>query len=712
MAIDLEQDFGKDVRGLVNKLRDELGGVIDQVKGPLTGLSKNAKKFSDVYSQLSDSVKGTSDSLNQAIDKTTETLLQKGGLLQLDYKTLNENIGATQGLTIVLEEQLKNRKDLSKDEQKALRAQINASKNYIKQVTGFSSATKSLTAAVKAQVAENFGPEEILGQLDKIPIIGGFLKGVGLDLLRQRKARKDAAREAVAEAARNKLKEDRDNAQLSQAKQEQAEAIEQETESIKSGDIGGSSDGGGIVSINDDSIMLMTEMLTEGFKEALKESQPPKDDPSKLAEKKEDRRQRDKLKKDERTQRDQQTGKKGAGFGALGLGLAASGVAGAVTTLTAALTAAGAASPAILLGGAAIGGGLGAILAGIGIGAVVGGAGISAGIKMIGEAIDGITTPLTNLKDALKGYEELDGEKLSSVGLGLADLTGSLKDTAVAGIIARFAEPEVLGALADSVKKYEEIDGQKLTEVGDALANLDLKDTAVAGIIARFAEPTVLGALADSVKKYENLDPTKLGETADALTKFGPALSDFAGESALASFKGFVGGLADFITIGDDPVEKLQKFGDIADPLNNATDAMNEFTPTFEKFYNMIEGNQFEQVGDSFKNFSESFGEGATNITKAFKGGFLGFGKGLEDIDDISIDKVSNLIQSVTDMARSTAVGTLSSENAELSRTVATTGGSQPMINNTVTNQNNSQGVVINRSVNNDNLDTRIVAYA
>src|SRR6056300_489165 len=250
------EDFAyKDTRKLVDKLRNELDGVVDQVKTPLMSLSKNAKQFSDVYSNLSKSVKGTSDKLNEAIKTTTDGLLQKEGLLGIDNKELNKNIGATQGLTIVLEKQLKERTDLSKEEKKAIRGQIKASKDYIKQVTGFSSATKGLAAAVRTQVVENFGPEEIIGQLDKIPIIGGFLKGVGLDLLRQRKARKDAAKEAIAEATRNKLEEDRDNVKLSKAKQEQAETIEQETESIRSGDVGGTSDSGGIVSINDDSIM-------------------------------------------------------------------------------------------------------------------------------------------------------------------------------------------------------------------------------------------------------------------------------------------------------------------------------------------------------------------------------------------------------------------------------------------------------------------------
>ena len=712
MAIDLEKDFAKDVRGVIDRLRKELGGITKEIKGPLLGLSKNAKKFSDVYDELAKSVKGTSDNLNQAINDTTETLIQKQGLLGVDYKVLNENIGKTQGLTAVLEDQLKNRKDLSKEERKAIKGQIDAAKGYIKQVTGFSSATRGLAASVKAQVIENFGPEEIIGQLDRIPIVGDFLKSVGLDLLRQRKARKDAAREAVADAERLKLQEERDNVQISEAKQKQAEALEEETETIKSGGGGGAdmaSDGNNIVTISDDSIQLMTEMLTIGFKEALQETQPPKVDSSKMAEMKEDVKSVD-LKKAEKEVKDPK-GKKGGKFGALGLGMAASGIAGAVTTLTAALTAAGLAAPGILIGGAAIGGGIGAILAGIGIGAAVGGAAISGAIYLIGEAIDSVASPLTNLKDAVKGFEELDGEKLSSVGLGLADLTGSLKDTAVAGIIARFAAPDVLGALADSVKKYENLDGNKLTEVGNALANLDLKDTAVAGIIARFAEPAVLGALADSVKRYEQLDPSKLGETADALGKFGPALSSFAGESAMASFKGFVGGLLDFVTLGDDPVDKLKKMGEIADPLTSAADAMDKFTPAFEKLVRMVEGDEFEDVGKGFKNFSEYFGEGANNITKAFKGGFLGFGSGLEDIEIESMNQVSQLIESVASLTRAQQIGNLSSENASLNRG-SITGSSQPMVNNTVTTQNNSQGVVINKSVNNDNLDTRIVAYA
>jgi len=705
------EDFASDVRGVIDKLRKELGGITKEIKGPLLGLSKNAKKFSDVYDELAKSVKGTSDNLNQAINDTTETLIQKQGLLGIDYKVLNENIGKTQGLTAVLEDQLKNRKDLSKEERKAIKGQIDAAKGYIKQVTGFSSATRGLAASVKAQVIENFGPEEIIGQLDRIPIVGDFLKSVGLDLLRQRKARKDAAREAVADAERLKLQEERDNVKISEAKQKQAETLEEETENIKSGgwqDM--TSDGGGIVTISDDSIQLMTEMLTIGFKEALQESQPSIDS-SKMAEMKEDVKSID-LKKEKKEKKvSKELKDKKGGAGALGLGLAATGIAGAIGTLTATLTAAAAVSPAILLGGAAIGGGIGAIFAGIGIGAAVGGAAVSGAIYLIGEAIDSIASPLTNLKDAVKGFEELDGEKLSSVGLGLADLTGSLKDTAVAGIIARFAEPEVLGALADSVKKYENLDGNKLTEVGDALANLDLKDTAVAGIIARFAEPTVLGALAESVKKYEDLDPSKLGETADALTKFGPALSSFAGEGAMASFKGFVGGLLDFVTLGDDPVDKLKKMGEIADPLTSAADAMDKFTPAFEKLVKMVEGDEFEDVGKGFKNFSEYFGEGANNITKAFKGGFLGFGSGLEDIELESMNQVSQLIESVASLTRAQQIGNLSSENASLNRG-AIAGSSQPMINNTVTTQNNSQGVVINRSVNNDNLDTRIVAYS
>jgi len=699
----VEDFMYKDTRKLVDKLRNELDSVVDQVKGPLKGLSKNTKKFEQVYSNLSDSIKTTSDNLNQAIDKTTETLLQKEGLLNLDFKTLNENIGATQGLTVVLEKQLQDRTDLNKEEQKALRAQIAASKGYIKQVTGFSTATKGLTAAVKAQIVENFGPEEIIGKLDNIPIVGSFLKGVGLDLLRQRKARKDAAKEAIAQATRNKLKEDRDNVKLSKAKNEQAEAIERETESIQSGDVETVS-GDGIVSISDDSIQLMTDMLTIGFKDALKESQPKKDDPSKLKENRIKKRQENK--KELRNQKVDRQGK-GGGLGLLGVGAAATGIAGAVTTLTAALTAAGVATPGILAGGAALGGGIGAIIAGIGIGAAVGGAAVSGAIYLIGEAIDSIANPLKNLKSAIQEYEDLDGEKITQAADGMAALAGPLAKNSLAGLLANFVGEngiENLKGLATSIKEYENLDGSKLEEVALGLAAMEepLKDTTVAGIIANFADPTVLGALADSVKRYENLDPTKLGETADAMAKFGPALNDFAGETALASFKGFVGGLADFLTIGDDPIEKMKKFGDIADPLNETTEAIEKFEPVFDRFFKLIEGKSFEGVGDSFKSFAISFKQGLNNVANGMNS--------FRNIGEDKLNSVSGLIESVANLTRAQTISNLSMENADMRSFASLPGGSN--VTSSIVTQNNNQGVVISKSVDNDNLDSKIVAYS
>ena len=691
------------------------GDVVDrfteQVKPVTKGIesvTRATQQTNKIIEGLSDNLKSQIEGLGSTVDDLTKSIFDTEKPFKINFEEVNRQIGKAQATLDVLNDRLENNTEgfaqLTLKEEKAIRAQIAATEKFVQDTQQIATGSKAILQSLTAQTVGKL-EETTMGALSSLPIIGPFLSTFLSDQIKIFKARKTERRkqkqlqlrqEAIEKAtyeakvdelanltgisreeAATRLQRNKINQQIQQefennqqklndsleqgiiTQQEYDSALKELTQktyrqeqaegaNLENKEVVISED----VNLSSNTIKEVAENVSKGVEKALVAQKP---DASLLKE-----QQIDEKSLAPKGPGGPQKGDAGKG-GFLGLGL----LGPAITGVVGALTAAAAVAPAIVIGGGAIGLGLGAILTGLGLGAGIGLAAASGGIYLLGEAIDSVANPLTNLKDAVKEYEDLDGEKLAEVGEGLGALAGPMAKTGLAGILARF--------------------------VGDSgIENLK--------------------GLAGVVERYQDLDPTKMGEAADALGKFGPALSSFAGESAMASFKSFVGGLLDFVTLGDDPVEKLQRFGDIADPLNSATDAMNEFTPTFEKFYKMIEGNQFEKVGDGFKDFSEKFGEGATNITKAFKGGFLGFGSGLEDIKIESMNQVSQLIESVANLTRAQSIGNLSTENADLLASGNMIPGGANVSSNIVT-QNNNQGVVIAQSVDNDNLDTKIVAY-
>ena len=688
------------------KFGDVVDRFTEQVKPVTKGIesvTRTTQRTNKIIEGLSDNLKSQLEGLGSTVEDITKSIFDTDKPFKIDFEAVNKQLGKAQATIDVLNDRLttntENFSQLTVREEKAIRAQIKATEKFVKDTQGIATGSKAVLQSLTAQTVGKI-EESTMGALSSLPVIGPFLSTFLSDQIKILKARKleykkqkqtqlaaqakekalnderienlqqllNVDRETAEETLRRQKTKKRLDEELDAQKQELIDLVDRgiitEKDSQKRlkqlevdkkkefADTYGTEQPKGIrgrpaktkpIEISKNSIK---ELAVNSGKNVVKALDKQKPDASVLKE------QRMKKQTTQAGAKGTVKGGQDGGFSALGLGL----LGPALTGIVGALTAAAPLAPVILAGGGAIGGGLGLILAGLGIGAGVGLAAASGGVALLGKSIDSFTTPLKNLKDAIQEYEDLDGDKLGEVGEGLSALAGPMAKTGIAGILAKF--------------------------VGEnGIENLK--------------------GLATVVEKYQGLDPEKMGQAADALGKFGPALNAFAGEGAMASFKSFVGGLLDFVTLGDDPIEKLQKFGDIADPLNNANDAMKGFTPTFKKFYNMIQGKDFENIGESFKDFGIEFKKGLNNIANGMNS--------FRNIDVEKLDGVSGLIQSVANLTRAQQVGNLSVENAQLGSMIGTSGS--PSIASNIVTQNNNQGIVISQSVDNDNLDSKIVAY-
>jgi hypothetical protein len=193
--------------------------------------------------------------------------------------------------------------------------------------------------------------------------------------------------------------------------------------------------------------------------------------------------------------------------------------------------------------GKGLGKGLGAVLKGIASGLIafanplvpLGAAAVGAAIVAIGAGIAGATwlvgKSLPSLKDGLKGFEELDGEKLKAAGLGMAAVSVGMAAFGAGSAVAG------LGALVGSVTS--------------GIAGLFGGETDPLAQLEKFQEKSfneaVITSNANSIVAYSKA-MAALG-AADGLTGIGAAV-------------GAVGGAIAGLFGADDPLDKMKKFGE------------------------------------------------------------------------------------------------------------------------------------------------------
>jgi hypothetical protein len=193
--------------------------------------------------------------------------------------------------------------------------------------------------------------------------------------------------------------------------------------------------------------------------------------------------------------------------------------------------------------GKGLGKGLGAVLKGIASGLIafanplvpLGAAAVGAAIVAIGAGIAGATwlvgKSLPSLKDGLKGFEELDGEKLKAAGLGMAAVSVGMAAFGAGSAVAG------LGALVGSVTS--------------GIAGLFGGETDPLAQLEKFQE-----------KSFDEAVITSNANSIVAYSKAMAALGAADGLSGIGAAVGAVGGAIAGLFGADDPLDKMKKFGE------------------------------------------------------------------------------------------------------------------------------------------------------
>ena len=251
--------------------------------------------------------------------------------------------------------------------------------------------------------------------------------------------------------------------------------------------------------------------------------------------------------------------------------------------------------------------------------------------KNLAPLVQTVSDSFGRLPDQLKQFETVDADKLKNLGPALGALTGPLMAAGFAGVLSAVTGNSGLPALANAIRTFEEIDGNKLSTIGGndgplrklyqglepftvqsfgdfikgiggalvgssgfgALANAfatfsiiptsigDLKDPLLrlhegmqpfmtASIGEAFARllssDRGIGTLADSIKKFEGVDPASLSAVGPALRTLYEGLSLFTGGSQGGLLAAFSGAIGNFLR-GDQGLgrfaESFKKFNDI-----------------------------------------------------------------------------------------------------------------------------------------------------
>ncbi len=260
--------------------------------------------------------------------------------------------------------------------------------------------------------------------------------------------------------------------------------------------------------------------------------------------------------------------------------------------------------------GKGIGSAIDSILSGIGKGVSSLGKMISSLGKGIGSAVDSIFTGIGKAVASMgKGIGSAIDSILSGIGKGL----NSFGPKALVGAAAMLILASSVWVLSEAIQNMAGTSWEDMAKIGVAIVGLGVagallgaaSSLIIPGAIAlgalglaliplavalNIATPA-MGAFGDLIGKAFNgisevvtsvgtslvgiftalsmADPIQLLGTAVALGALSAALVAFGGGSALAGIGSAIG---DFF--GGDPIEKLQKFADIADPLNIAANAV------------------------------------------------------------------------------------------------------------------------------------------
>jgi hypothetical protein len=237
------------------------------------------------------------------------------------------------------------------------------------------------------------------------------------------------------------------------------------------------------------------------------------------------------------------------------------------------------------------------------------GASLADGIKNIGgavgDAIRGMTSLLTDvlgklsegfktvignigkgLGEAFSGISKGLGELLASLGSGLGKAIASVSEglgKAFASIASGIGKGVgvALGAILEGLSVGLKAMADPMILLGAAIlgGSITLIGAGIAG--ATWIMGAALPKMAEGLKAFTDIDGTKLEQTGNGMIKIGAGLAAMGAGEVVNSLGSLTGWISSFFT--EDPITKLKRFGEIAEPLKTAGDAMGKFADAYPR---------------------------------------------------------------------------------------------------------------------------------
>jgi hypothetical protein len=211
------------------------------------------------------------------------------------------------------------------------------------------------------------------------------------------------------------------------------------------------------------------------------------------------------------------------------------------------------------------------------------GASLADGIKSIGGAVGDAIRGMTSLLADVLG-------KLSSVLVSLADTLGkaiaSISEglgKAIAAIVGGIGKGlgVALGAILEGLSIGLKAMADPYILLGAAIlgGSITLIGAGIAG--ATWIMGAALPKMAEGLKSFTDIDGTKLEQTGNGMIKIGAGLAAMGAGEVVNSLGSLTGWISSFFS--DDPITKLKRFGEIAEPLKAAGDAMSKFADAYPR---------------------------------------------------------------------------------------------------------------------------------
>ena len=326
------------------------------------------------------------------------------------------------------------------------------------------------------------------------------------------------------------------------------------------------------------------------------------------------------------------------------------------------------------------------------------GAGIAGATWLMGKAIP-------TFAGGMKKFNEVDGDNLKGVGIGMAGLGAGILALAAETVVGFFnTMASALGAQSPleravtQLKEFEKIDvdadkvernGKAALAFAKALANMPATSVTMSGMLAGFfSGPPMPYAAFEKFAKFE-VDTIKAESNSKAFIGFSNALASYTGSGAIDGLGATVTALADAVLKHyeiDPPEERLKKFSDLdinpelvgqnALAFKNFAQGMSSYRspPGILSTISSLIGTQINKIFgpsgpvDAFVKFSKDTSDISTTAAKNARA-FFNFARALGMLSGTSGFNGSGVVSNaVSDIAGFFGVGSDKSSEVDVSK--------------------------------------------